>query len=102
MRFCTDSPLIALRAEMHAIEKMPHFALTGSAGFDLYTGKKEEFYKPFTPPFDLTDGYESVIHFDCCAEREITINFPLYSSVSTLYIGLEQDAILKKAEEDAQ
>ena len=36
VRFCTDSPVIAIRAEMHAIEKMPHFALTGSGGFDLF------------------------------------------------------------------
>ena len=38
VRFCTDSPVVAIRAEMHAIEKMPHFALTGSGGSSMASG----------------------------------------------------------------
>ena len=33
VRFVTDSPYIAIHAEMDQVGKMPHFALTGSAGF---------------------------------------------------------------------
>lgn len=98
LKFITNSRYVAIKAVMPVIGKMPHFTLTGSAGFDLYTGKKEEYYKSFTPPFNISDGYESVIHFDSRTQREITINFPLYSSVSALYIGLERDAALKKAD----
>ena len=36
VRFKTDSPYVAIHSKMHGIGKMPHFALTGSAGFDLY------------------------------------------------------------------
>lgn len=97
IKFITDSPFIAIQATMPAITKSPHFALTGSAGFDLYVGRKGEYFGSFRPPFDISDGYESVIRFPDSAEREITINFPLYSEVSELYIGLAEDASLKKA-----
>lgn len=97
VKFITNSRYVAIKAAMPAIGKMPHFALTGSAGFDLYTGKNEVYYKSFVPPFQISDGYESVIHFDSRKKREITINFPLYSFVSALYIGLEQDAVVKKS-----
>lgn len=97
VKFITNSRFVAINAVMPRIGKMPHFALTGSAGFDLYTGKKEEYYASFVPSFNVSDGYESVIHFDNRAQREITINFPLYSSVSALYIGVEEGAVLKKS-----
>lgn len=98
IKFVTDSRFIAIHAAMPDIGKMPHFALTGSAGFDLYVGKREEYYASFTPPFNISGGYESVIYFDHSAEREITINFPLYSSVATLYIGLDEHAVLKRTQ----
>ncbi len=97
VKFITNSRFVAINAVMPGIGKMPHFALTGSAGFDMYTGKKEEYYASFVPPFNVSNGYESVIHFDNRAQREITINFPLYSCVSALYIGLEEGAVLKKS-----
>jgi hypothetical protein len=43
----------------------------------------------------MQDGYESVIRFETRRKREITINFPLYSSVSALYIGLEENAVVE-------
>ena len=77
VRFKTDSPYIAIHAKMPAIGKMPHFALTGSAGFDMYESVdgKEKYVKTFVPPFNIKDGYESVIDFEAVKEREITINF---------------------------
>lgn len=97
IKFVTDSSFVAIKAVMPDIGKMPHFALTGSAGFDLYVGKREEYVASFVPPFDVEDGFESIIRFDSAARREITINFPLYSSVSELYIGLDKDAVVKKS-----
>ena len=96
IKFSTDSSFVAIKAVMPDIGKMSHFAMTGSAGFDLYTGKNEEYYNSFVPPFDMTDGYESVIYFNGRGQREITINFPLYSSLSSLYIGLEDSAEIIK------
>lgn len=97
IKFTTNSNYVAIKAVMPSIGKMPHFALTGSAGFDLYVGRKEKYYGTFKPPFDISDGYESVLHFDKKALREITINFPLYSGVEALYVGLEEDAHVNKA-----
>jgi len=97
IKFITDSPFVAIHAVMPVIGKMPHGALTGSAGFDLYVGKKEEYWSTFIPPLDLSDGYESIVHFGDSAEREITINFPLYSDVADLYIGLDEKAVLKQS-----
>lgn len=95
VRFRTDSPYVAIHSKMQNITKMPHFTLAGSAGFDLYTSDGDERYvKTFMPPYDLEDGYESVITFDTPGMHEVTINFPLYSEVSALYIGLHEDAFV--------
>ncbi len=97
VKFITDSSYVAIHAVMPDIGKMPHFALTGSAGFDLYVGKKEEYVATFIPWSTMDGGYESVVRFEGRAKREITINLPLYSSVSQLYIGLEDGAVVKKS-----
>ncbi len=92
VRFRTDSPYIAIHAQMSGIGKMSHFALCGSAGFDLYAGN--QFYDSFIPPFDIQDGYEGVINFPSAEMRDIIIHFPLYSNVDRLYIGLKSTASL--------
>ena len=100
VRFKTDSSYIAIHATMPKIGKMPHFALTGSAGFDLYIRDESERYVgTFVPPFKLQDGYESILYFDSAQMREVTINFPLYSDVSELYIGLRDGAFVGAPED---
>lgn len=100
VKFKTDSPYIAIHSKMPNVGKMPHFALTGSAGFDLYVGKESgKYIGTFVPPFDINIGYEGVIRFESCEVREVTINFPLYSEVSELYVGLSEDASVFEAEE---
>ena len=96
--FVTDSPYVAIKTE-YIPGKMPHFALTGSCGFDMYSQYDGEVYYEgtFVPPYDVENGYESVKDLIGCRERIITINFPLYSSVSKLYIGLKKDALLTPA-----
>lgn len=96
VRFRTDSPYVAIHTKMPVIGKMPHIALTGSAGFDLYIGKK--YHGTFIPPFEIQDGYESVIRFDSSEMRDITVNFPLYSEVAQLYIGVSEGATVSSAE----
>lgn len=98
VRFKTDSSYIAIFAKMSNIGKMDHFALTGSSGFDMYIKKDgiEKFCTTFRPPFDLDNGYESLFNFNTKEMREITINFPLYSDVDMLYIGLEENATVEE------
>ena len=95
VRFVTDSSYVAIQAKMDGLGKMPHFAFTGSIGFDMYA---DNFYiKTFAPTVDITDGFESVIELETNELREITINFPLYSNVKELYIGLQKNSVLKEA-----
>ena len=104
VRFVTDSPYVAIHAEMAELGKMPHFPFTGSIGFDMYgdKGEGQRFIATFVPPFDITDGYESVQDFPEAGMWLVTINFPLYSNVRKLYIGLKEDAVLSPAPDYAQ
>ena len=69
VRFITDSPYVAISVKMGELGKMPHFALTGSVGFDMY--EDTNYIHTFIPPFDITDGYEGVLEFKSNGEREI-------------------------------
>ncbi len=95
LRFCTDSPRIAIRAAMTGIGRMPHFPLTGSAGFDLYADGA--YCGTFVPPLEMTDGYESMLTLPDARMREILIHFPLYSNVTALDVGLCPGAALQAA-----
>lgn len=96
VRFTTDSSYIAIKAVMPNITHFPHMALAGTAGFDLYEdmGGKGIYKGTFMPPIEMTNGYESIIAFPNRALRSVTIHFPLYSDVSSLYIGLQSGATL--------
>ena len=96
MRFCTDSRYVAIRAEMPLMCLMSHMAFTGSAGFDLYVDSPEtgmsRFWRAFRPAADAKGGFESKVVFADRKRRWFTVNFPSYSNVRNLYIGLQQDA----------
>lgn len=92
VRFVTDSPFIAIHAVLDNPHKMSHFALTGSMGFDLYVDNV--YTKTFVPPFNDETEYEGIIEFGDSTPRNITINFPLYSGVRELYIGLKDASTL--------
>lgn len=94
VRFRTDSSYVAIKACMEKPGKMPHFALVGSAGFDLYADN--EYSGTFEPPFDIKDGFESVVELGTGKMRDILIDFPLYSDVCKLYIGLEDGAVVEE------
>jgi len=94
IRFSTDSEYVAINVTMPFVSHLPHMPLTGSAGFDLYldTDGGSRYFKTFKPDSNITDGYESVLHFGSRKMRNITINFPSYNHVNELLIGLQKDA----------
>lgn len=92
VRFSTNSSYVAIRAVMPKVSRMGHFALSASAGFDLYADGK--YIKTFVPSVKMECGYESIISFNSAEMRNITINFPLYSAVASLEIGLQEEAVL--------
>ena len=95
VRFRTDADRVGLRASMRDVTAMPHFALTGSAGFDLYA---DGVYRgTFVPPMDLKDGYQAEVQLAPGGMREITVHFPLYSGVTRLELGLPEGSALEPA-----
>ena len=44
---------------------MPHFALTGSSGFDVYTGVNQKFLGTIIPPWNCNEfsGYDGKLEF---------------------------------------
>ena len=93
VRFRTDSTYVAIRAELDSVGKMPHFALAGSAGFDLYADNV--YVNTFVPPYDLQESYECCIDIGDCNIKDITVNFPTYSNVKALCIGLSGSATVE-------
>ncbi len=100
VRFSTDSEYVVIKSVVPSVTHFPHMPTTGVAGFDMYVSRngREVFEKTFIPPYDMTDGFVSIYHFGNRKMREITINFPLYNPVDSLYIGLSKDALLADGE----
>ena len=98
IRFCTDSQYVAIRAIMPHIAHMSHFAMTGSSSFDLYIDDPDSgisrFHRPFRIAPDAKNGYESIVKFKTRQLRYFTVNFPSYSHVKDLYVGLQEDAFV--------
>lgn len=95
VRFSTDSNYIAIHVERESLRHMPHMTLTGSSGFDLYMdGEGGSTFCNSYQPSTSKPNYESLkeFHFREKKMRYYTINFPLYNTVTNLYIGLEDTA----------
>lgn len=95
IRFRTDSPYIAIHIVYNTIDKFPHFPLTGSAGLDLY--RNNVYIGSYIPTLEITDTYEGIIDLPNSTEADFTLNMPLYSGVSKIYIGIKESASLCKA-----
>ncbi len=95
VRFKTNSPYVGIVAELDRICKMSHIALSGSAGFDLtlYENGRQKHVASFIPPWDVESRFESSAYLDAGdIMKDLTLHFPLYSDVKTLYIVLKKDA----------
>lgn len=98
VRFVTDSPFVAVHAQIDGIARFGHMPVTGVAGLDLYSREDgiEKAVGTFIPRYGIEGGFESILDFTEQKERVVTINFPLYSNLTKLYVGLEQGASLKE------
>ncbi len=97
VRFSTDSNYVVIRAYMSKIGHHNHMCLLGGAGFDLYEDNPNNgesvYVNSFRPPYNMTDGYVSISRFKGDKKlRHLTINFPTYSNVDKLEIGLQESA----------
>lgn len=100
VRFITDSPFISVKAEIAPGADMSHMPRSGSAGFDIYTGSKENkvYLASVMPQHGITE-YEGIAYARQRICQEWTVNFPLYNGVKKLSIGLQQGSVLEKAPE---
>lgn len=96
LRFATDSPYIALQVKWPYLDHMPHFAITGSCGFDLYTCRQglQAYVGTYVPPIDAVKGFESIQRPAAGGMTEYVLNLPLYNPVDELYIGIQEDCTL--------
>lgn len=97
VRFITDSPYVAINVKVDNAEPFDHFAYTGIAGLDLYVKQEDGdiYTKTFRPPHFGVSEYESIMDFEKKAMREITINMPLYADIKELFIGLDENSVIK-------
>ena len=100
VRFCTDSDCVAIKCTWNKTTHFSHMPLTCSGGFDLYLDTDisgvSKFVGICAPPFDTTDGYESVIKLQGKKLRYFTLNFPTYNNVKDLYIGVRKGSEVGK------
>ena len=92
IRFRTNSPFVAISVKREKIGLLPHMALSGTSGFDLYVDGR--FAGAFIPPSKDGVGYDRIINLDDgeAREREIMIHFPLYFRVENICVGVQEDA----------
>lgn len=91
LRFRTDSPIIALRAELDTYYEMSHMARNSSAGFDLYcgSGKEIRYAKTAAPPRAPSQKLERLLISRSDGKmKDWTFYFPLYNGVKKIEVGL--------------
>ena len=97
VRFRTNSPSVAIMAELHNTEQVAMMTPLSTMGFDLYADGV--FVRSFVPPYGQLDGhFKSKIAVGDKSEKEILIHVPLYSGVKALYIGVVEGSTLSAAE----
>ena len=95
VRFVTNSKKIAIIARFSSAAQSVHMPFSVKAGVDIYIGDK--FEGTFLPPVSLPHhAYESLKTFGE-GEKTVTLNFPLYGSLSELYVGVDEDAVVSEA-----
>lgn len=94
IRFCTDSPYIAIKAVFPMLCRFPHMPLSGSSGFDLYqeAGGQQSFVGAYIPPLDAENGFAGIVYTNNPSGRNVNyiLNFPSYNPVAKLYIGIKE------------
>ena len=103
VRFSTNSPYIAVYAEIGDACHMGHMAISGSCGFDLYRlcDGEEQFVGAYIPPTGIVHGqthFHSIkkVSHTFTEMTAYTLYMPLYNGVKTLHIGLAPGSAIEK------
>ena len=95
LRFRSDATDIKVHAVVEG-GRMPHMAMVGSHGFDLYVGNglTQVFALSTLMPCDKDEYIAQVYTSPNAIMRDFTIYFPLYAGVSFFELGLSRGASL--------
>ncbi|MBR4303951.1 MAG: hypothetical protein IKT81_01330 [Clostridia bacterium] len=100
VRFATNSKTVALCVKLPNRTVFSHMTQAAVCGFDMYAecDGANRHAKTFLPPADVTQlEYTNVFTFEEAKMRTLTINFPLYNDVTSLFIGLDEGADVEEA-----
>ncbi len=96
VRFITDSSYVAVSAKLTGIYHIPIMPLSGTCGIDVYADG--DFCGLLRPNADNPEPHISaIINMRSEGEHLIEINFPLYSGIEEMLIGIDENATLKAA-----
>ena len=97
IRFCTDSPFVAVKVELACGMPMVHMPSTGHSGIDVYIARKGHtdfrYVRTFAPEDTEAVYYDGLFLTDResqYGEFEMLLNLPLYNSVNSLFIGIKE------------
>lgn len=96
VRFKTNSEYVAIKVKF-VNEIDIEYKAGNRMACDLYRDYKNQsrFVKRFTPPGNVVDGYEGVVHFSSNEDKYLTLNLLTYEMVKEVYIGLEKGATIE-------
>lgn len=92
--FKTNSQYISIIAKVEDTSRFGQQTTLGGEGFDLYV--EDEFRAAFIPDRDFDGCYNCVANLGDKDVKNITMNFPIYSKISELYIGVEKLSFVDK------
>ena len=93
IRFRTNSPFVAISVKLPYDEIMWHMPVSGSSGFDLYVDNR--FLGMFRPSATSKHiSYDRLLELPKSEDgwHEILIHFPLYDTVDSVHIGVQEEA----------
>lgn len=104
LRFKTNSPYIAIRAEIGHWLPTANMSLTGASAFSLYYNNSfQAFRGPEHDEFVAAKGEwywtEGIFYARESGLHDIDVYFPSYNNVKTLYIGVKEGSSIEPADE---
>jgi len=96
IRFATTSNYIAFKTDCSQPADRANMCNICSAGFDVYMERsgRDTFMGVFRPPYIIDGGYVGIVYLPGHGLHEITVNFPHYTNVKNVCIGLDSQSEL--------
>ena len=99
IHFWTDSSKLSIRVKLTGPVDLSVMTRTAQGGFDCYIGDnfKDLKFIDSARIQNLQTEYEYVFFENLPGKKLVVLNFPLYTGVESCFIGLDENAMIKKA-----